>query len=66
MSDNEKRTKPKYESPVLVPLGEMARGIGACGGGSSPDDSCGSGAAAPTSCGVGTIPGTTCGTGGGK
>ena len=27
--------KSKYESPVLVPLGELARGSGACGGGSS-------------------------------
>lgn len=35
MPDNEKRAKPKYESPILVPLGEMARGSGVCGAGSA-------------------------------
>ena len=35
MSYNEKRVKPKYESPILVPLGEMARGSGVCGAGSA-------------------------------
>jgi hypothetical protein len=64
MADGEKRTNPKYETPIVVSLGELAKGIGACGGGSSPDDSCGSGATAPSSCGIGTFAGTTCGTGG--
>ena len=41
MSDNEKRTKPKYESPTVVALGEMAKGAGAiCVGGSSADGYC--------------------------
>jgi hypothetical protein len=63
MSDNEKRTKSKYEAPVVVPLGEMSRGAGTCANGSTPDDSCGSGFGANTSCGSGVTAGTTCGTG---
>jgi len=63
MSDNEKRTKPKYETPTVVPLGGLARGTGTCGNGSNPDDSCGSGFGANTSCGSGATAGTTCGTG---
>lgn len=34
MSDQNDKKKSKYESPVLVPLGEMAKGSGACTGGS--------------------------------
>jgi hypothetical protein len=34
MSDQNAKGKPKYESPVLVPLGEMAIGSGACSTGS--------------------------------
>ena len=49
MSDNEKRTKPKYESPTVIALGELARGAGACSGGSSDVDTCtGSGGIANT------------------
>ena len=40
MSDNEKRTKPKYETPIVVDLGELARGAGACTGGSGDADTC--------------------------
>jgi len=29
MSDNEKRAKPKYEAPTVVPLGRLAKGAGA-------------------------------------
>ena len=36
MSDQKIKGKPKYESPVIVPLGEMAKGSGACTVGSSP------------------------------
>ena len=60
MSDNEKKTKPKYKTPTVIDLGGLARGIGACGSGYSPDDSCGHGAIAHTSCGNGTIAVTTC------
>ncbi|MBE3100876.1 MAG: hypothetical protein IMZ47_01190 [Firmicutes bacterium] len=35
MSRQNTKGKSKYESPILVPLGEMARGSGACTGGSS-------------------------------
>jgi hypothetical protein len=64
MTKKDERTKPKYETPTIVPLGELAKGIGTCAAvGSSPDDSCGSGTSAPTSCGGGNIAGTTCGSG---
>jgi hypothetical protein len=35
MSDQNAKGKPKYESPVIVPLGEMAKGSGVCSTGSS-------------------------------
>lgn len=35
MSGQNAKGKSKYESPILVPLGEMARGSGVCAGGSS-------------------------------
>jgi hypothetical protein len=35
MSDQNAGGKSKYESPILVPLGEMAKGSGLCGTGSS-------------------------------
>jgi len=63
MSENENRTKPKYEAPVVVALGGLAKGTGSCANGSNPDDSCGSGFSASTSCGNGVAPGSSCGTG---
>ncbi len=33
--ENKNEKKSKYESPVLIPLGEMAKGAGACTAGSS-------------------------------
>lgn len=35
MSDRNAKRKSKYESPILVPLGEMAKGSGVCSVGSS-------------------------------
>ena len=35
MSDKNAEGKLKYESPILVPLGEMAKGSGACTTGSN-------------------------------
>jgi hypothetical protein len=35
MSDQNAKGKSKYESPILVPLGEMAKGSGVCSTGSS-------------------------------
>jgi len=63
MSKKDERTKPKYEAPIVVALGGLAQGIGACADGSRPDDSCGSGTMAATSCGGGISAGTTCGAG---
>jgi hypothetical protein len=35
------QNKPKYESPILVPLGEIAKGLGLCGSNGSGDaDGC--------------------------
>jgi hypothetical protein len=34
MSNQNAKGKPKYESPIIVPLGEMAIGSGACSTGS--------------------------------
>jgi len=45
--------KPKYESPVVIPLGEVIKGVGGCVPGGP-----GSG-----SCGVGTGPGGACNSG---
>jgi hypothetical protein len=51
MSGNEKRTKPKYEAPTVVPLGGLARGTGYCAAGSSPSEGyCTAGIAAPSAC----------------
>lgn len=45
MSDQDAKGKPKYESPIFAPLGEMAKGSGSCAIGSS---------GAPETCAVGT------------
>lgn len=63
MSNQNVRRKLKYETPVVVSLGEISKGSGTCANGSNPDDSCGSGFGANTSCGSGVTAGTTCGTG---
>lgn len=56
MSHDEKSTKPKYESPILVPLGGMAKGAGvACSAGSSANTDCVAGGGAnPGFCQAGT------------
>ena len=53
MSDQNAREKPKYESPTLVPLGEMAEGSGACTAGSGDTDTCTAGGLAATACTAG-------------
>jgi hypothetical protein len=65
MSGN-KNLKEKYEAPVVVPLGELATGIGAqCIGGSSASGVCTSlGEGASASCGTGTLASAACNTGG--
>ena len=58
MSDNEKRTKPKYETPTVLPLGEMAKGSGA-------DDCTSTGYAAISYCTTtGSAAGSACSAGG--
>ena len=61
MSDNEKKTKPKYEAPVIVPLGGLAHGTGECraGSGASEGD-CTAGTLAASYCTAGTSPTTAC------
>jgi len=48
--DKNIRGKSKYESPVLVPLGEMAKGSGACVAGVSDVVDCTAGTAALNNC----------------
>jgi hypothetical protein len=75
MSDNEKRTRPKYESPTVVALGEMAKASGACSVGSAVPIDCVPGVTATQDCTQGdsatrdctaglTASGTTCSAGG--
>ena len=40
MSSKDAKGKPKYESPVFLPLGEMAKGSGACTTGSGYTGTC--------------------------
>ncbi len=74
MSDQNVKGKSKYEAPVLVPLGEIAKGSGACAPGSGgapvtcsagtgvgvPDPACTAGADATTTCTAGTAASTDC------
>lgn len=61
MSDKNAKGKSKYESPVLVPLGEMAKGSGYCRTGSGASDGdCTSGGSAASYCTAGTSAGTAC------
>src|SRR5450759_536394 len=62
MSEQNAKGKLKYESPVLVPLGEMAKGSGACSTGSSVVAACAAGAAdsAPLDCSAGSTASRDC------
>lgn len=54
MSENEKRTKPKYEAPIVVALGGLAQGTGYCEPGSiAPIGYCTAGGAAASACTAG-------------
>jgi hypothetical protein len=56
--------KPRYQTPVVIPLGELAKGAGACTGGSLPSDGyCTPGATAIVSCVDGDSADFECGTG---
>jgi hypothetical protein len=65
MSENENRTKPKYEAPVIVALGGLAMGSGECraGSGASEGD-CTAGTVAASYCTDGSATGTACTAGG--
>jgi hypothetical protein len=57
MSNRNAKGKAKYESPILVPLGEMAKGSGVCTTGSSvafPACSAGSSHTGGVSCSTGS------------
>ena len=61
-----KNKKPVYETPVIMPLGELARGLGAaCKSGSAPTGTCRDGGGVPPSgtCGKGLKAGSGCGNG---
>ena len=57
-----KNKKPVYETPVIMPLGELARGLGAaCKPGSSPTGTCNQGnGVPPRDCTRGNKAGSTC------
>lgn len=62
-----KSVRRKYETPVILPLGELASGSGECGFGSGPFMGCRTGqSVAPSSCtgGGSPSPSNLCGTGG--
>jgi hypothetical protein len=54
MSNNEKGAKPKYETPTVVALGELAKGAGACSAGSGDTVDCTAGGLAANACTAGT------------
>jgi len=59
--------KAIYESPTVMPLGELARGVGAaCKPGSAPTGQCNAGAAVPppVPCSNGGQAGSSCNKGG--
>ena len=65
MLENDKSTKPRYESPTIVALGELASAVGACTAGSGDVDTCTAGGLAQTACTSGpTNIGATCSAGG--
>ena len=53
MSEKDERTKPKYESPVVLDLGELAIGSGECENGSVGGGDCESGGTTAGECEVG-------------
>ena len=55
MADQNFKKKPKYESPIIVSLGDLAHGIGYCEPGSNAD---------PGYCTAGNIAASACSAGG--
>ncbi len=53
--------KPKYETPVVMALGELASAVGAkCGPGTGPVGACGVGTGGDATCGPGSAPDSSC------
>ena len=71
----DKKDKKKYETPVIVTLGELSMGIGAvcqdgsyaitgnCGNGDTAQPACKNGGTADASCNNGTTAGASCASG---
>lgn len=56
MRGKERKHRPPYETPVVVPLGGLARGTGYCAPGSAADVGyCTAGTAAASACTAGGI-----------
>jgi hypothetical protein len=55
MSKKDEGIKPKYEAPTIIPLGGLAKGVGACTAGSGDTDTCTAGGLAGTACTAGPI-----------
>lgn len=56
-----KKEKPTYQAPVVMPLGELAKGEGAtCQTGGSASNRCRSGATASQNCVSGSVANGTC------
>ena len=64
MSDKNARKKPKYEKPILISLGDMATGSGACTTGSGDTVTCTAGGLAGIACTAGTAAQVGCSAGG--
>ena len=65
MSDKKIKRNPKYETPTVVPLGELARAAGDCVAGSGDVAACTAGGLAQIACTAGpTNNGATCSAGG--
>ena len=56
MNKKQKAGKKIYESPVIIPLGELATGFGYCSGGSSYSGTCSAGHHAGGYCSQGASP----------
>ena len=65
MRKDEPRARPKYEAPVAISLGAIARGSGYCSPGSGASDGyCAQGASASAYCTAGIAAVTACTAGG--
>ena len=65
MSDQNSKKNPRYETPTVVPLGELASAAGACSAGSGDVVDCTAGGLAKNACTAGPINiGATCSAGG--